>query len=444
MPNFLIITFGCQMNRHDSDVLAGELLSRGFTSVRDIEQADLVVFNTCAVRAHAEDKLYSHLGAIKAACKKNQRLRVGVMGCVAQKDGEALIRRFPHLSFVLGTQEMGRLCEIAGKMLAEDVSGPIVETTLTEETHPLPLPSHAARLTRHWSAQVAVMRGCNNFCSYCVVPLVQGREVSRPVADVLEDAKRLSGRGVTEIILLGQNVDSYGRGLEGNPDLASLIECVAHVPGLRRISFVTNHPRDMSRRLIEAVAVNKNVAPYFHIPPQAGNNRILELMNRGYTKERYLELVRQIRSIIPDAEIAGDFIAGFPSETSEDFEDTLDLARKARLASAFIFKYSPRPGTRAAEMPDDVSGREKSRRHKALTELQHSISLEENQRRIGKEAEVLVEGKSSRKADRQTGRTSGNRIVIMPSGTGKPGEYVTVRIASATALALYAEGACIE
>jgi len=427
------------MNRHDSDVLAGELARLGHIPANSIQAADVVIFNTCAVRGHAEDKLYSHLGAMRRECAKNPRLRVGVMGCVAQKDGEILIQRFPHISFVLGTQQMDRLGEIVDSLEdTEDIR--IADTDVPEHPHPLRIPSHIAALSSPWSAQVTVMRGCNNFCSYCVVPYVQGREISRPMDDILEDVRRLADRGVTDIMLLGQNVDSYGKTLEGHPCLSQLIEKLAGIHRLKRISFVTNHPKDMSMQLVETVASIDIAAPYFHIPPQAGNNRILKLMNRRYTREHYIQLVTQIRERIPDAAIAGDFIVGFPTETDEEFQDTLDLVEQVHLASAFIFKYSPRPMTHAAQMEDDVPVSEKARRHAALTEIQHRISLEENQKLAGEMQEVLIQGQSQRDPNRLTGRTPGNRIVIMPSGTGQPGEFVHVKIVAGTALSLYAEG----
>ncbi|MBN1809790.1 MAG: MiaB/RimO family radical SAM methylthiotransferase, partial [Planctomycetes bacterium] len=283
--------------------------------------------------------------------------------------------------------------------------------------------------------------GCNNFCSYCIVPHVQGREVSRPVRDVLADVRELAAGGVTEITLLGQNVDSYGRGLDGDSDLASLIARVARIPGLRRLFFITSHPRDLSPRLAETVSGCLDVVcPYFHVPPQSGSNRILRLMNRGYTRERYIEMTSMIRETVPGAVLAGDFIVGFPSETAADFDDTIDLLERVRLSSSFIFKYSPRPFTRASAMPDDVASADKIRRHRLLSDLQHAVSLQENRKLLGRTLEVLVQGPSSTDPDRLTGRTRGNRIVIMPSNTGRPGDYVRVAVADATPLALYAEG----
>jgi tRNA-2-methylthio-N6-dimethylallyladenosine synthase len=424
------------MNRHDSAVLEGALVSGGLVPVEDPEHADVVIFNTCTVRQHAEDRLFSNVGHLRQLKRRRPDLVVGVVGCVAQKEGRAIVERFPHVSFVVGTQALERVPEII-----EEGVFPRVETDLTGSPHPLPFPSSEARLVSPWSAYVAAMRGCDNFCSYCVVPYVRGREVSRPPEDIERDVRALAGRGVSEITLLGQNIDSYGKGLSPRVELADLLCRVSAADGLWRLRFVTSHPRDMSRRLVEAVRDIDVVCEYFHVPAQAGSDRVLEAMSRGYSRERYLELVGMIRELVPVAGVVSDFIVGFPGETRGDFEQTAALVEQARFRSAFIFKYSPRPGTKAAGLPDDVPPEEKARRHAELSALQKRISLEENERAVGREHEVLVEGASPRDAERLTGRTRDFRIVIMPAGAGSPGDYVTVRISAATALALYAEGA---
>lgn len=437
---FSIVTYGCQMNRHDSAVLEGALRERGMEPAAGPEDADLVIFNTCAVRAHAEQRLFSNVGKLKYLKAKRPEVLIGVIGCVAQKEGAELIRRFPHVSFVAGTQAVHLVPGIIEEGVRENAF-PRAETGLPPSPHPLPLPSSRACLKRPWSAYVAVMRGCNNFCTYCVVPYVRGREVSRPSVDIERDVRELIDRGVSEITLLGQNIDSYGKGLAPGEDLAGLLERLGSLEGLQRLRFITSHPRDISPRLIRAVAACEPVCEYFHVPPQAGGNRILKAMNRGYSRKRYLEVISMIRGSIPDAGIAGDFIVGFPGEREVDFQQTLSMAEEVRFQSAFIFKYSPRPGTRAAGMEDDVPPEEKSRRHAVLTHLQQEISLQRNREAVGRDYEVLIEGSSPRDPSRISGRTRDFRIVIMPGESGVAGEYVNVRIEAATPLALYAEGA---
>lgn len=433
---FHVVTYGCQMNRHDSAVLEGALAARGYKPVGDLESADVIIFNTCAVRQHAEDRLFSNVGNLKRLKRRTPETIIGVIGCVAQKEGRAIMDRFPHVSFVVGTQVLDLVPEII-----EERVFPRLETSFADTPHPLPYPSSGARLRNPWSAFVAVMRGCDNFCSYCVVPLVRGREVSRPPGEIERDVRALVGRGVTEITLLGQNIDAYGKGLSPDVALADLLRRLSLIDGLRRLRFITNHPRDMSRQLIEAVRDIDAVCEYLHVPAQAGSDRVLRAMNRGYTREQYLGLVDGIRTQVPDAGIVSDFIVGFPGETGEDFERTLSLVEQARFQSAFIFKYSPRPGTKAAELPDNVPPEEKARRHAALSARQKQISLEENEKAVGREYEVLIEGPSARDSGRLMGRTRDFRIVIMPADAGEAGGYAPVRVAAATPLALYAEGA---
>lgn len=429
MPaSFHIVTYGCQMNRHDSAVLEGTLLAHGYRRAGKPEDADVIIFNTCAVRQHAEDRLFSNLGHLKRF-KKRRRTVIGVVGCVAQKEGAAIIQRMPHVDFVVGA---GALREIP-RML-RDGRYPLVDTRLAGGCG---APSSSARLERPWSAFVAAMRGCNNFCAYCVVPYVRGPEVSRPPDEVVEDVRKLAAAGVSEITLLGQNIDAYGKHLTPPADLAGLLERVAAVAGVRRIRFVTSHPRDISERLVQAARGIEPVCEYFHVPAQAGSDRILAAMNRGYSRARYLEVLAMIRQTLPAAGIVSDFIVGFPGERPADFDDTVRLVEEARFQSAYIFKYSPRPGTRAAELADDVPAAEKAHRHALLSRMQKQISLEENQKAVDRQFEVLVEGASPRDATRLIGRTRDFRIVILPAGTASAGEYKTARISAATALALY-------
>ncbi len=418
------------MNKLDSELAASEFIRRGAVATANPVEADVVVLNTCSVRRHAEERALSHLGRLRRVKEQRPGLVIVLMGCMAQKEGERLLDAHPWLDVVCGTGQFSRLPELVelartGERIAATDDAQVVFERLAE-----------ARPERH-RAFLAVMRGCNSFCSYCVVPYVRGREVCRPPEEIEEEARRLVGDGCVEITLLGQNIDAYRN---GDTDLAALLERLDRIEGLRRLRFITSHPRDISPRLLHTIADLPTVCEHLHMPGQSGSNRILAAMNRGYTAERYLEIVAAAREIVPGIEIASDFIVGFPGETDEDFEATASLVRACRFNQAFIFKYSQRDGTRAARMTDDVPLAVKEERNQRLLAIQEAVSREANAAKVGRVFEVMVEGPSKRDPSRLTGRTRGNDIVVFTHpGTPMPGELVRVRITGSTPLTLFGE-----
>jgi len=438
-------TFGCQMNRLDSELIRSLLEEDGYEMTEDALSAEIILFNTCSVREHAEARVYGRLARLRHLKEKRPEVVIAVLGCMAQKDREHIFEAAPHVDVVCGTSEFPSLLELVervrrgeGRQLATREDAEL--SAVYSRRHLAPSQSHA---------YVAVMRGCDNFCSYCIVPYVRGREVSRPMDEVLDEVKRLRDRGVIEFTLLGQNISSYGKNLEG-ASLATLLRRVSALEGLRRIWFITSHPADVTSDVLEAIRDCPGVCPYLHLPAQSGSTRVLERMNRGYTRERYLELVREAYRTVPALAVATDFIVGFPGETDADFRETISLVEECRFSSAFIFKYSPRPGTKAAEFPDDVPMETKRRRNAELLALQERISAEENAKFVGKTVEVLIEGPSKTRKDRLTGRARDHRIVIVeddaicatgPDASGSAsafvGKMVPVKITRSTALALY-------
>ena len=430
-------TFGCQMNKLDSELALGRLVRAGYCVVRDKSDADVILLNTCSVRQHAEDKVFSHLGALKRLKEKRPGLVVGVLGCMAQKEGRKLAKRFDIVDLVCGPRRIADLVPLLGKC---NGSGPVVAVDGDRRSGNRAVSFEADRAVecrpmKH-HAYVGVMAGCDNFCSYCVVPYLRGAEVSRPPADIVEEVRRLADDGCVEITLLGQNVNSYGVGLEPKVTLADLLAMLDPIDGIERINFVTSHPKDLTRELCEAVAALPKVCEYLHVPPQSGSDKILGLMKRGYTSKHYREMLTMAREVIPDVEIAGDFIVGFPSETEEDFMRTLSLLKDAEFLNCFVFKYSPRPGTAAAELEDDVPDEVKRERNQRLLQAQEEISLRKRRALIGHTVEALVEGPSKRDASRMTGRTRNNYIVHFESPGNLAGRLVTVRITAATPLAV--------
>ena len=445
-------TFGCQMNRLDSELIRSLLEEDGYEMTADPGSADLVLFNTCSVRQHAEARVYGRLGMLKALKEKRPAVVIAVLGCMAQKDREQIFERAPHVDVVCGTAEFPSLLEFVERVRRGDAH----QLAVADRADLSQVYARRRLAPNQFHAFVAVMRGCDNFCSYCVVPYVRGREVSRPMAEVVDEVKRLVGRGVLEFTLLGQNISSYGKGLHatqppsaGNNDvnLAKLLRLVSAIVGVRR-------PADMTREILAAMRDCPNASPYLHLPAQSGSTPVLQRMNRGYTRERYIDLVREAYATVPGLAVATDFIVGFPGETDADFRQSLSLVEECRFSSSFIFKYSPRPGTKAAGFPDDVPMETKRRRNADLLALQQRISSEENAKFVGRTVEVLIEGPSKTRADRLMGRAPDHRIVIVgEKGAEKgdcppksvpgtvpffrPGDFVPVTIASSTALALY-------
>jgi len=425
-------TFGCQMNKLDAELSLGLLQEDGYKIVDKVDDADVILFNTCSVRKHAEDKVYSHLGALKTLKKRHPEVIVGVLGCMAQKDGEAIFKRMPHVDLVCGTRMFSRLPEMLLKIRNHGS-----HVLAIDEDQIVNVKRAVTYRPNFYQAFVTVMRGCDNYCSYCIVPYVRGREISRTIADIKEEVQSLVSNGCKEVTLLGQNINSYGKGLSGNVTLGDLLSEVNEIDGLDRIRFVTSHPADMSRDLIRTMSRLEKVCEYLHMPVQSGSDEVLKRMRRGYTAGYYREFVRYARELIPHLTVASDFIVGFPGETEEDFQETVQLMEDIRFQNCFIFKYSPRTGTKAAELKDDVPDETKRARNMKLLELQKHISLEENKKMIGKEVQILVEGASKSDPNRLSGRTRQNHIVVFNGSQDLVGKLVGVVIHEVTDLTLF-------
>jgi tRNA-2-methylthio-N6-dimethylallyladenosine synthase len=428
------------MNRHDAEALAGRLVAEGYEAAPNPDDADIVLYMTCSVRDHAEQRVWSHLGRWRARRASGEVRALGVIGCMAERLGGKIRSRMPHVDIVAGPRRAAEVPLFLEHVLAG--GGPVVETGLPEapELEEHLAPALASR-RRPFQAMLPVMRGCDGGCTYCVVPSVRGRETSLPPAEIEKSARELLGKGVIEITLLGQNVDRYGLTLEPRTTLAALLRRLAPVPGLARLRFVTSNPRDITEDLLRAMAEFDDICPYLHVPAQSGSDRVLSMMRRGYTRERYLNVLALARRIVPGIEIASDFIVGFPGETDADFEETLSLVRQAEFQGCFVFKYSPRPGTPASLIDDDVPDEVKRERHRVLSEAQLETGLRRNRALVGGEVEVLAEGVSERDAGRFTGRTPTGRIVAFESGDDPTGRIVPVSVEDATALVLLGRAA---
>ena len=429
-PSVVMHTFGCQMNKLDAELVMGRLLAAGYVPVDDDEEADVILFYTCAVRAHAEERVYSNAGKLKHLKRRRPEVVIGILGCMAQKDRERVFARLAHVDLVCGTREFPRIVELVEQARREN------RLLACSEDAAVTYDRDVVVRPRRFQAYTALMRGCDNFCAYCIVPYVRGREFSRPQAEVVEEVRRLAADGVREVTLLGQNVNSYGKSFGRPGALADLLHQLGKIAGLARLRFVTSHPKDVTRPLLEAVRDVPCVCEALHLPAQSGSDGVLKRMNRRYTSSRYREIVAEARELVPGIAIASDFIVGFPGETAADYEATERLVREVRLQNSFVFKYSPRPGTRAAGLKDDVPWEEKKRRNAALLAVQEAVSREAHAAMIGTEAEVLVEGRSKRDARRLTGRTRANSIVVFESVADLAGKLVTVRMSDATPLTL--------
>jgi len=426
------VTFGCQMNKLDSEAVAGQLLEAGYVETRDLDDADVILIATCSVRQHAEDKVWSLLGTLRRRKAKRPELVIAVTGCMAQRERDAIFRRMPHVDIVCGTMELGRLPALIAE--ARDRGEHLLAVA---DGGAARVPRIVGRRPSRFQAFVAVMRGCDNFCAYCIVPYVRGREHSRPPGEIVAEVEALAADGCKEVTLLGQNVNSYGRTLDEPMTLAGLLRRLDPIEGIERIRFVTSHPKDATDELFQAMADLPSVCPHIHMPAQAGSNRILARMNRRYTREHYLALVARARQIVPGIEIASDFIVGFPGETDAEFEQTVDLVRRAEFQQCFIFKYSPRDGTAASKLPDDVPWEEKRRRNRRLLGVQEAIMRRRQAAMVGQRLEVLVEGTSSRDASKLIGRSRANHIVAFPGDPALAGRTVPVEITDSTPLTLF-------
>ncbi len=424
---YWINTFGCQMNEHDSEVMAALIESLGFQPASTLEEANLVIINTCAVRKKPEDKVASMLGKLDALKKEKDELIIAVGGCMTQQEDLAVYikKRFNQVDLVFGTHALPRLPELLDRARRQkEIILDIKEDYCEREG----LPVNRATSYHAW---LPIIYGCNNYCAYCVVPFVRGRERSREYDAIVVEASALVHQGYREITLLGQNVNSYGQDLPEKPGFASLLGKLDQIDGLSRIRFMTSHPKDLSLELIQTVARGEKICEHFHLPAQSGSNRILEKMNRRYSREQYLELVQAIKENIPEVSITSDIIVGFPGEREDDFAATLDLVKQARFDSAFAFIYSPRRGTKAEKLPDYTTYEEKEKRLQALNKIQQQISLEENEKLVNKTLEVLVEGTSKSNPELQTGRLRNNKLVHFVGSDRLTGKLIGVRITEA-------------
>ena len=420
---FHIKTMGCQMNEYDSDFLAQSLIQNGFSPENEVGRADVILINTCAVRAKPEQKACSFLGRMADLKERNPELIVGMIGCLAQMKGKELMKRFPLLDFIMGPRELGQIIDVVGEIY--DSRQKIAVTGLKgAPPSPVNYPGYYQNQT---SGFISIMEGCNNFCSYCIVPYVRGREHFRPPEDILKEAEHLLSEGVREITLLGQNVNSYTWDDSDNWNFSSLLHAMDNLEDLSRLRFTTSHPKDLSDDLLGCFQKMDKLADHIHLPFQAGSNRILKLMRRGYTREGYLEIIKKLRTSKEGIAITSDVMVGFPGETEEDFLLTLDLMQQVEFDSLFSFKYSDREGTPAAKMPDKISKDVKVSRLRRLQDLQNSITLKKNRHLEGQKLTVLVEG-TSKKGEQLTGRTSSNKVVNFDGDNHLVGKLVEVTI----------------
>mgnify|MGYP002802575817 FL=1 len=441
---YKIVTYGCQMNVHESEKLAGMLEGMGAVPAAEGESADVIVFNTCCIRDNAERRALGNIGVVKAEKKKNPALVIAVCGCMTQQDGMAdtIKQRYPYVDIVLGTRNISRLPEEIDKVLrtraaakksskryrAFDTSC-VPDYLAADESTPVTRTSFP-------NAWVNIIYGCNNFCTYCIVPYVRGRELSRPMSSVLDEVRCAVDAGYGEITLLGQNVNSYGHDLTGGESFAGLLRAIGRIEGKFRVRFMTSHPKDLTAEVVDAMASSDKICSNIHLPVQSGSDKVLKDMNRRYTREKYFSLVSMLRGAMPDIGITTDVMVGFPTESEEDFLDTMDLVRRVRFSNAFTFIYSPRGGTPAAAMPQ-IPYEVKRRRIGELIALQNSVTKELSEDYIGKTYEVLAEDVSEKHENMLCGRTESGRLVTFAGDAGLVGSFVDVRITEARSASLF-------
>ncbi|WP_029537487.1 MULTISPECIES: tRNA (N6-isopentenyl adenosine(37)-C2)-methylthiotransferase MiaB [unclassified Rhodococcus (in: high G+C Gram-positive bacteria)] len=438
--SYEVRTYGCQMNVHDSERLSGLLEDAGYTKAAAGQAPDLVVFNTCAVRENADNKLYGNLSHLAPAKERNPDMQIAVGGCLAQKDRDVVVQKAPWVDVVFGTHNIGSLPALLDR--ARHNQRAEVEILEALEAFPSTLPAKRESAYAGW---VSISVGCNNTCTFCIVPALRGKEVDRRPGDILAEVQALVNEGVVEVTLLGQNVNAYGVSF-ADPDqprdrgaFAALLRACGQIDGLERVRFTSPHPAEFTDDVIEAMAETPNVCPQLHMPLQSGSDRVLKAMRRSYRKSRFLGIIDKVRTAMPHAAITTDIIVGFPGETEEDFQDTLDVVRQARFTSAYTFQYSKRPGTPAAEMDEQLPKAVVQERYERLIALQEQITLEENQKLVGAEVELLVaagEGRKNAETARMSGRARDGRLVhFRPEGnldgTVRPGDVVTVVVSAA-------------
>ena len=427
VPTYYVRTFGCQMNEHDSERIAGMLEAEGYSRADDPESADLVVLNTCAIRENADNRLYGTLGHLKREKSRRPEMRIAVGGCLVQKDKHVVLEKAPWVDVAFGTFAVGELPALLGRR--EETGVPAFEFREQTEVFPSALPGRREHAFHAW---VAVGVGCDNACTFCIVPLVRGPQVSRRMGEILDEARRLVDDGVLEITLLGQNVNTYGRDLDGRPMFGELLRALDSIEGLARVRFTSPHPHDFTPDVIDAMASSRVVCEHIHFPMQSGSNDVLRRMRRSYRIERYHAWLERIRDAVPGVAVSTDIIVGFPGETDRDFDATLEAVERARFDSAYTFQYSIRSGTAAASMDGRIGDDVVAERFSRLVEVQERISLERNGERVGRREEVLIEETSSRKDPRRaTGRTRSNKLVHLPAEGRTAGEFCDVMVTAA-------------
>jgi tRNA-2-methylthio-N6-dimethylallyladenosine synthase len=426
MPKLHLITYGCQMNEYDSERVVGLLKDRQYELTDRADEADLILLNTCSIREKAEDKVFSHLGVLKRLKQTRPHVTIGVMGCMAQLQRGKIQERAPYVDLVFGSPAIARVAELVDRVrrgqgpVLETGEGPLIKITAKPDT------------PNRLKAFVTVMEGCEKHCTFCVVPTTRGRERSHSPASIVEEIRGLAANGCREVTLLGQTVNAYGRDLDPPTDLAALLEQVNDIDGIERIRFTTSNPYNLTTRLIRAIRDVPKVVEYLHLPLQSGSDRILERMNRGYTRARYLELIAELKETVPDIALSTDLIVGFPGETDADFEQTLEAVERVRYDNVFAFRYSRRPGTPAATMPDQVPDEVKADRNTRLLEVSSRIAAERSRCLEGRLVPVLVDGISKKRPEEAAGRTRCNRVVNFHArGRDLFGQVVPVRIVEA-------------
>ena len=435
-PLAYVDTYGCQQNEADSELLRGMLCEMGYEIVPTGEGADVIVINTCAIREHAEQRVFGNVGALVHGKRRNPGQIIALCGCMAQEPhvAERLRQSYRHVDLVFGPQQLWRFPEFLRRVYLR--RGRVFETDPDEGAIAEGLPVYRSGKLKAW---VSIMYGCNNFCSYCIVPYTRGRERSREPEVILNEIRALAEQGYMDITLLGQNVNSYGRDLEGDWDFPRLLEAAASVPGEFLLRFMTSHPKDATEKLFDVMAKCPKVAPVIHLPFQSGNSRVLAAMNRRYTREQYLDKVRLLRERIPDVVLTSDVIVGFPGETTEEFEDTLSLIEEVRFDALFTFIYSPRRGTPAAELPDPMSKEEKSANFQRLLEAQNRISLEKHRAYTGTVRRCLIDGAGEDPRNNLTARTAGGRLVHLSGDPALIGRFAEIKITGCSTWALFGE-----
>ncbi|HWU23609.1 MAG TPA: tRNA (N6-isopentenyl adenosine(37)-C2)-methylthiotransferase MiaB [Nocardioides sp.] len=446
---YQVRTYGCQMNVHDSERIGGLLEDAGYVSAAADEQADVVVFNTCAVRENADNKLYGNLGHLASVKAKHAGMQIAVGGCMAQKDRDTVVQRAPWVDVVFGTHNIGSLPALLERARVQQEAQ--VEILESLEVFPSTLPT---KRDSAYAAWVSISVGCNNTCTFCIVPSLRGKEKDRRPGEVLAEIRALVAEGVSEVTLLGQNVNAYGVEFGDREAFSKLLRACGEIEGLERVRFTSPHPAEFTDDVIAAMAETPNVMPSLHMPLQSGSSRLLREMRRSYRQSKFLGIIEKVRAAIPDAAITTDIIVGFPGETEEDFLETLHVVREARFSGAFTFQYSKRPGTPAATLPDQIAPEVVADRYRRLAELQNQISWEENQAQEGRVLEVLVsqgEGRKDAGTGRMSGRAPDNRLVhfngsSLPDGVEepiRPGDMVTVEITRGAPHYLEADGAVL-